>query len=131
MSSLRLSSSSTDDARTLSVSAAFVFAIVRMSILRLSCSSTDDARDLAVSAAFVFAIVRMPTLILFGSFTDNARDLPVSAAFFFFFSEQDAGSEEDGRSEGEEDGRSEAYGNRNQTVSPQIRYILENHVNYR
>jgi hypothetical protein len=55
MSSLRLSSSSTDDARTLSVSAAFVFAVVRMSILRLSCSSTDDARDLAVSAAFFFS----------------------------------------------------------------------------
>jgi hypothetical protein len=97
---------------------------VPMSSLRLSRSSTDDARDLAVSAAFVFAIVRMSILRLFGSFTDNARDLQVSAAFFFiFFSEQDAGSEEDGRSE--------AYGKRNQTVSPQIRYILENHVNYR
>jgi hypothetical protein len=107
----------------------FFFAIVRMSILRLSRSSTDDARNLAVSAAVFFVMIGMSTLRLFRSFTGDTRDLPVSAAFFFFFSEQDAGSEEHGRSE--EDGRSEAYGNRNQTVSPQIRYILENHVNQR
>jgi hypothetical protein len=48
---LDVSRSSTDDARNPAVSAAFVSAIVRMSILRLSRSSTDDACDLAVSAA--------------------------------------------------------------------------------
>jgi glycerol uptake facilitator-like aquaporin len=55
-----------------------------MSILRLSRSSTDDARDLEVSAAFFFfyVMIGMSTLRLFGSFTDDARSLAVSAAFF-------------------------------------------------